>query len=206
LIQKQLRSVSDNSSKVAKFQIANDSKVTRLPVNGHGASPKSVPAVTNAEELPKNGLNQERVQQFQYIMLQIMNQSLKEHTEKMTAELKESLVEELKQEMRRQMSGDGAKQFGERLATTLDQNLRDHISDDVSTRIMKEMNYLARVQEEQEEAHYQKLDELLRQRQGKGKDKDGWKDRRQRRRDEKLVAAANAPSKKKHRKNKGSSL
>ena len=63
------------------------------------------------------------------------------------------------------MDGKMVSSMSEQIAMSVEQTLGDHICDDVSTRIMKEMNYLARMQEEQQEDHYEKLDALLRERQ-----------------------------------------
>lgn len=41
----------------------------------------------------------------------------------------------------------------------------DQVTDEVTTKVIKEMNYLAREQEERDEIHYKKIDEMLRNKQ-----------------------------------------
>lgn len=62
------------------------------------------------------------------------------------------------------------------------QKLGETVSDQVGEKVLKEMNYLMREREEQEEERFRKLDEALRQRQKKIKrsgEKVFWKNRRE---------------------------
>lgn len=220
LIQKQLKS----SNNVSQFQISGEGKVTRLPVGEYRR--KEEPALSNRAVQEKSALpertsqeksvvpnrtaqegrlSDERVQQFQYIMIQIMNQALQDNTTRMTEELKNAMAQQLSHEFMEklakrvadQVDGRMVSSMSEQIAMSVEQTLGDHICDDVSTRIMKEMNYIARMQEEQEEAHYQKLDELLRERQGGGSNRTLLRQqKKQMKKEAKLVAAANEPAKK----------
>lgn len=220
LIQKQLKS----SNNVSQFQISGEGKVTRLPVgeyrrkeetalSNRAVQEKSVlPERTSQEKsvvpnrtAQEGRLSDERVQQFQYIMIQIMNQALQDNTTRMTEELKNTMAQQLSHEFMEklakrvadQVDGRMVSSMSEQIAMSVEQTLGDHICDDVSTRIMKEMNYIARMQEEQEEAHYQKLDELLRERQGGGLNRTLLRQqKKQMKKEAKLVAAANEPAKK----------
>ncbi len=191
------------------FQISDDGKVTRLPVRQESQFSQY------SDEAPEQGISQQRAQQFQYIMIRIMNQALKDQGSRLAEELRGALQEELseqmvkavKQELSLEFTKDLAKQvashmdgkmvssMSEQIAMSVEQTLGDHICDDVSTRIMKEMNYLARMQEEQQEDHYEKLDALLRERQernsrGKRKTKRQLKKEAKEARQSRLVAAA----------------
>ncbi|MDD5949842.1 MAG: helix-turn-helix domain-containing protein [Lachnospiraceae bacterium] len=231
LIQKQLKS----SNNVSQFQISGEGKVTRLPVgeyrrkeetalSNRAVQEKSVlPERTSQEKsvllertnqektvvpnrtAQEGRLSDERVQQFQYIMIQIMNQALQDNTTRMTEELKNTMAQQLSHEFMEklakrvadQVDGRMVSSMSEQIAMSVEQTLGDHICDDVSTRIMKEMNYIARMQEEQEEAHYQKLDELLRERQGGGLNRTLLRQqKKQMKKEAKLVEAANEPAKK----------
>lgn len=209
LIQRQLKS----PHKVSQFQIDGEGKVTRLPVGEKKKTnyPKRYEEVSVPEQAPQqpNRLSDERIQQFQYIMIQIMNQALQDNSARMTEELKNTLVQQLSHNFMQnlakcvaeQIDGRMVTSMSEQIAMSVEQTLGDHICDDVSTRIMKEMNYIARMQEEQEEAHYQKLDELLRQRQDQSGSRISLRQqKRQMKKEAKLVAAANEPSKKWKRK------
>lgn len=157
---------------------------------------------TDKEEIPEtkhNGITKERMQQFQYIMLNIMGEAFQENNEKIVTEVKSALLKQLSDTFAKalgnqiveQMNGKMANSISEQVAVNLEQTLGDHISDDISIRVIKEMNYIARMQEEKEEEHYKKLDETLRLVQtGKKKTKPSRKLLRRMKKEEKLVAAS----------------
>lgn len=163
-----------------KKQLLNTKNVYSFPQQHNLVDyDKNDAAIDTLESSKPRQISNERVQQFQYIMLQIMNQSLNEYTAKMTQTLKNELAEEI--------SG----RLADQLASSLKPDLSSHISDEVSTRIIKELNYLSRMQEEAQEEHFQRLDEKIREYQKPEKAKRFFgKDKQKNKKDLKLVAAA----------------
>lgn len=131
-----------NTHKKTQLAIDETGKVTRLQV------------VRSNKDA--NMISEDKLQQFRYVMLQIMGEAIKTQTTQIT----ESIQKSLKTEMNQQLVQCEAR-------------MKKEISEDVSTRVMKEMNYLSRVQEEQEEERFKKLDELLREKQKKAKKEHG---------------------------------
>lgn len=163
-----------------KKQLVNSKNVYSFPQNNHLLNyEKNEAGIDTLESSKPRQVSNERMQQFQYIMLQIMNQSLSEYTAKMTQTLKEELVEEI------------GNCLSKELAASLQSDLSSQISEDVSTRVIKELNYLSRMQEEAQEEHFQRLDEKIRQIQKPEKTKRFFgKDKQKNKKDMKLVAAA----------------
>lgn len=162
-----------------KKQLVNSKNVYSFPQNNHLMNyEKKDTAIDTLESSKPRQVSNERMQQFQYIMLQIMNQSLSEYTAKMTQTLKTELVEEI------------GSRLSKQLADALQTDLSSQISDDVSTRLIKELNYLSRMQEEAQEEHFQRLDEKIRQLQKPEKIKHFGFGKEKQKKDMKLVAAA----------------
>ena len=123
--------------------------------------------------------------QFQYAMVKVMNNALQENTEVLTAEMKNILQKSLSEELTKCLAG------------SMEQVLGDHISDEVSTRVIKEMNYLTRMQEEREEAYFQQISSVL------GIYQEGMKEcasarqrKKMKKKEAKMLAAANMEEKK----------
>lgn len=75
-------------------------------------------------------LREERMNQFQFLMQEVMERAL--------------------------------ERKADAIGTSVSKELGQGISDQVSERLLKEMDYQMRMQEERDEAHYQKLDEVIR--------------------------------------------
>ena len=134
--------ISANVHKRTQLAIDDTGKVIRLQV---------VRSAKNTAEI-----SEDKLQQFRYVMLQIMGEAMKTQTIQLTESVQKSLKAELNQQL-----------------LQCEARMKKEISEDVSTRVMKEMNYLSRVQEEQEEERFKKLDELLREKQQKAKKERG---------------------------------
>ena len=116
-------------------------------------------------------LSVERTNQFQYIMMQIMNQAFADHTNQIIDSLKMELSNYLTLGITDQITN--GVMHG--IKTEINQGLKQDISEEVSTRVLKEMNYLAREQEEAQEQYFEKLDQRLREAQNRKKKSFGFR-------------------------------
>ena len=120
--------------------------------------------------------------QFHYAMMNIMNEALQENNISMTHQFQGMIQKTLSEELLR------------RLVSSMEQVIGDHISDEVSTRVIKELNYLSRSQEEREEEQFRKLEEMFDIMKGNVSAKQRRKLKKE---EQKMVAAAKADGKKK---------
>lgn len=111
---------------------------------------KKLPELTH-----NNGVSNNKMEQFQEIMGNIVTRALEKSTENIVTKTIE-------------------KTTGEAVAKALNDsaaNMTRDVSDKISEKVLKEMDYIMRMQDEKEEERYKRLDEAIRNKQ-KNKEKD----------------------------------